>query len=132
MGVFIYPSNENAGMIPAYEYKNIIYAWQYDNELNVTTNNLDIKVFAIEMVYIPEGNFYAGDKTSYGTFKGYDSNPVLISKLPTIIKTNLNDDDAQLQNGILIDAMAELIQMETEQLTIRIFQPGISFLLYEI
>lgn len=35
----------------------------------------DIKVFGVEMVYVPEGQFYAGDGVSSNTIREYNSNP---------------------------------------------------------
>ncbi len=105
-GVFIYSSVSDIGLIPNYNYKNIVLAWDYGADaFNDTTSNLEVKVFAIEMVYIPQGDFYLGDGSTTGTFHNSSNTPALISNTPvTVYCTNTNYDDSQLEvNGVLVD-----------------------------
>jgi formylglycine-generating enzyme required for sulfatase activity len=68
MGVFLQPAHPGAGAI---EFSDIQVVWDYaadgvsDGNV-VDVNNTKIKAFAVEMVYIPEGAFYAGDGNSGG------------------------------------------------------------------
>ncbi len=105
-GVFIYSSISDIGLIPSYNYKNIVLAWNYGADAFVdTTSNLEVKVFAIEMVYIPQGDYLLGDGSSPGTFLNSSNTPALISNTPvTVYCTNTSYDDSQLEvNGVLVD-----------------------------
>ncbi len=105
-GAFIYLANSDAGFVSNYNYQNIVFAWDYGaDNFNDASTDLEIKVFAIEMVYIPQGNFYLGDGHSYGTFHNSSNNPAFISTNPvTVYCDNTSYDDAQLKtNGVLID-----------------------------
>lgn len=105
-GVFIYSSISDIGLIPNYNYKNIVLAWNYGADgFNENTNDLEVKVFAIEMVYIPQGDYYLGDGSSTGTFHNALNAPALISNTPvTVYCTNTSYDDSQLKvSGVLVD-----------------------------
>jgi formylglycine-generating enzyme required for sulfatase activity len=117
-GVFIQRSSTGSGTASLSGVKLI---WNYaDNSNDVVTDDeathpitTQIRVLAIEMVYIPEGNFYAGDNAggsggSTDTILDKDNNyPALISTDANIIySTDTNYDDAQFGNsgaGILVD-----------------------------
>ncbi|MBW6483102.1 MAG: SUMF1/EgtB/PvdO family nonheme iron enzyme [Vicingaceae bacterium] len=58
MGVFIYRNAGNMG-IGNVNFTNV--ALQWDTTGVSPSSGVDIKVFAIEMVYIPQGSFYVGD-----------------------------------------------------------------------
>jgi len=60
MGVFIHRSADGNGSI---NWQDIQLRWMYRQSPNAVhdTMNVTIQVFAIEMVYIPEGSFYLGD-----------------------------------------------------------------------
>lgn len=64
VGVFIYRSDEGQGML---SLSNVCLRWNCGTNGVFKTNQLDISVHAIEMVYIPEGSFYVG---SGGTEEG--------------------------------------------------------------
>ncbi len=105
-GAFIYLANSDAGFISSYNYQNIVFAWDYGaDNFDDTSTDLEVKVFAIEMVYIPQGDFYLGDGSSTGTFHNSSNNPVFISTNPVTVYCNNTDyDDAQLESdGVLID-----------------------------
>lgn len=69
-GAYIQPASVGSGAV---DFQNVKLIWDYAqdgvSEENATGANTKIRVFAIEMVYIPEGGFYAGDGSSsvYGT-----------------------------------------------------------------
>ena len=66
-GVFMYRSNNSApGPI---NWQNVELRWNYPLDGVLDTTSVTIQVFAIEMVYIPEGSFYIGD----GNIGGYGS-----------------------------------------------------------
>jgi formylglycine-generating enzyme required for sulfatase activity len=105
-GVFIYSAISDIGLIPNYNYQDIVLAWNYGIDgFNDTSTDLEIKVFAIEMVYIPQGDYYLGDGSSLGTFRNSSSNPALISNNPlSVYCENTSYDDAQLETlGVLVD-----------------------------
>lgn len=43
---------------------NITLNWNYAAGGRYGTNQVDVALFAVEMVYIPEGAFYVGDGTA--------------------------------------------------------------------
>ncbi|TSA25241.1 hypothetical protein D4R71_05615 [bacterium] len=63
-GVFIYRSEDNkttAGNAASVEWNNAKLRWNYGIDEVADDAIVDVKVFAIEMVYITEGAFYVGD-----------------------------------------------------------------------
>ncbi|HRY31567.1 MAG TPA: SUMF1/EgtB/PvdO family nonheme iron enzyme [Bacteroidales bacterium] len=102
MGVFLYRSAGVGGNA----FQNLQLSWNLAVNGIGNTDSIQVKVFAIEMVYVPEGSFYAGDGVSTGSLRQVATNtPVLISDQPVVIKCgNTSYDDAQLEgNGILVD-----------------------------
>lgn len=80
IGVFIYRSATGTG---TFSLSNVQLRWNYGTN-GVTDNSIvDVQVFAIEMVYVPQGGFYAGDGTTtavQGHFRNGSTNtPLLIS-----------------------------------------------------
>ncbi len=73
MGVFIYRSSPGSGTFALTDVK---LRWNYgDNGLS-DNEQVDIKVFAIEHVYVPQGPFYVGSGGSEsGAFYTYDPGP---------------------------------------------------------
>lgn len=64
LGVLLHRSADGSGHV---NWQNIQLRWNYGST-GVNDNDIvDIQVFAIEMVYVPEGSFYVGDGT---TFRG--------------------------------------------------------------
>jgi len=104
-GVFIYSSNADAGLISSYNYQKIVLAWEYGTDgFDENTTDLEVKVFAIEMVYIPQDDFYLGDGSSSATFHN-SHNPVLVSTNQTVLYCESGGtDDSQLSSsGVIID-----------------------------
>ena len=102
-GVMIYRNAQGFGSNDWNEAKLV---WNYGTDNVADDASVEIRVFGIEMCFIPEGSFYLGDGSSTGTFRQTDSNtPVQISNLGVVVKCeNTNYDDAQLEgNGILVD-----------------------------
>lgn len=60
MGCFIERSSDGTGDITS---TNVRVVWQYGSQINDNTalNIAPIRVFAVEMVYVPFGDFYIGD-----------------------------------------------------------------------
>lgn len=57
MGAFIYRSENGSGI---FSITNARLQWNYADQGFQTTSRLEIRVFAIEMVYVAEGAFFAG------------------------------------------------------------------------
>ncbi|TVR81200.1 MAG: hypothetical protein EA412_03555 [Chitinophagaceae bacterium] len=75
MGVFIYRDTDGFG---TFSVSNITLKWDQLAQ-GVSGTDWDIKVFAFEMVYIPEGSFYVGDASSSNYLKdGSTTSPFLI------------------------------------------------------
>jgi len=106
-GVYIYAADANAGNIPTYNYQHIVLAWEYgtDGFDEANTTDLEVRVFAIEMVYIPQSNFWIGDGSSTGTFHNSSNDAVQIStNLEVVYCDDTNYDDNQLESvGIVVD-----------------------------
>lgn len=83
-GVFIYRSSESNG---SNDWDNIKLLWDYGTDGMSDNDVVEVRVFAIEMVYVPQGSFYLGDGTSTNTF--YDNasspNPANISTSPVTV-----------------------------------------------
>ena len=76
-GVFIYRSEDNkttAGNAASVDWNNVKLRWNYGIDGVSDDDIVDVKVFAIEMVYISEGSFYVGDgpDATYSTSRFYD------------------------------------------------------------
>lgn len=56
-GVFVHLGQDGSGNIAA---SNVQLRWRYGANGLVDSNVVDLKVFAIEMVYVPQGSFYVG------------------------------------------------------------------------
>jgi len=103
MGVFIYRDSDGTGTA---NLSNTQLRWEYGANGLADDSNVTVRVFAIEMVYVPEGAFYVGDGSSYGTLRQTGSNiPQQITTSPVVIKCeNTGSDDTQLEgDGILVD-----------------------------
>ena len=64
VGAFIYRRSTGSGTFTA---SDVALQWNYTANSVAITDDIEIKVYAIEMVYVPEAPFYAGDNgTSTG------------------------------------------------------------------
>ena len=67
VGVFIYRSTDGVG---TFSKTGFSLVWKFAQDGVQTGDTVDIRVFAVEMVYIPAGHFFAGDNaTSTASFK---------------------------------------------------------------
>lgn len=65
-GVFIHRSADGSG---TFSLSNIQLRWNYGTDGVQDNDQIEVKVFAIEMVYVPQGSFYAGGSgTEIGSF----------------------------------------------------------------
>ena len=69
VGVFLYRSGDGIGNI---NYEGVQLRWNYSVSVNgvnglADNDSVEVSVFAIEMVYIPTGSFYAGDGIHEGS-----------------------------------------------------------------
>lgn len=80
LGAFIQPANPSSGSV---DFHDVQLVWDYaqdglsDEEADGA--NTEIDVFAIEMVYVPEGGFYLGDGSA-GTYGEFEYGPSASSK----------------------------------------------------
>ena len=69
MGVFLHRSSTSSG---SFACQDVRLRWNYGSNSVSDIAQVDIKVFAIEMVYIPQGSFYVGSGGSEsGAFYTY-------------------------------------------------------------
>lgn len=61
VGTFMYRATAGSGAV---DWNNAEIRWAYGTDLVGDTDIVKIKVFGIEMVYIPQGSFYVGDGTA--------------------------------------------------------------------
>jgi formylglycine-generating enzyme required for sulfatase activity len=58
VGIFLYRANDGSGTFTA---NDVRLRWNYADNGASSSDFIEIRVFAIEMVYVPQGAFYAGD-----------------------------------------------------------------------
>jgi formylglycine-generating enzyme required for sulfatase activity len=67
VGVFLYRSGDGSG---TFSVTGASLSWNYAQDGVISGDTVEIRVFGIEMVYIPQGSFFAGDNaTSTAAFK---------------------------------------------------------------
>jgi formylglycine-generating enzyme required for sulfatase activity len=91
-GVFIYKDAVGAGTST---FTNTAIRWRYGADGVADADLVRVRVFAIEMVYIPQGGFYAGDHaTGIASFKQgtADTDPWAIGSEDAITTTNTASD----------------------------------------
>ena len=64
VGVFLYRSADGIGNV---SYSGVQLRWNYGANGLADYDSVEVCVFAIEMVYIPQGSFYVGDNDLFGT-----------------------------------------------------------------
>ena len=110
MGVFIYRSSPGSGNFAITDAK---LRWNYgDNGLS-DNEQVDIKVFAIEHVYVPQGGFYLGSGgNEEGHFFTYDPTEILpyfiIGEAAIPVSTNSGDLYYNNTNGLSGDQMGPI------------------------
>jgi formylglycine-generating enzyme required for sulfatase activity len=79
VGVFLHRSSEGIGNL---SLSNIRLNWNWAANGVVNGDTIDVRVFGMEMVYVPQGAFYAGDNaTSFASFRqgSSDDDPWYVS-----------------------------------------------------
>ncbi len=110
VGLLLYRATPGKGTLI---FDTLRIQWHYGQEGIESATSLELRVFALEMVYVPEGPFQLGDGQSTGTFRGTGSNtPVSIGDFATVLKCeDTSNDDAQLEGaGIWIHGSAGISQ----------------------
>jgi formylglycine-generating enzyme required for sulfatase activity len=88
VGVFLYRSSEGTGNL---SLTNVRLNWNWAANGVVQGDVIDVRVFGIEMVYVPQGAFYAGDNAnSTASFKqgSSDNDPWYVSSEVALSVTN--------------------------------------------
>ena len=88
VGVFLYRNANGAGTSTA---NNVALSWNYSTDGVLNTDAVEVQVFGVEMVYVPEGAFFAGDKnTAANSLRqgSADNDPWHISSESEIVVTN--------------------------------------------
>ncbi|MDW3651291.1 MAG: hypothetical protein R8P61_29710 [Bacteroidia bacterium] len=92
VGIFIYRDSDGIGNV---NYQNVRLRWDYGADGVADDEVLEISVFAVEMVYVPQGAFYAGDgQQDFGQLEaGNSGQPFLITSEAalTLGGTNVNN-----------------------------------------
>ncbi len=100
VGIFIYRTNDGFGTVTANDLR---LRWSYADNGASSGDVIDIRVVGVEMVYIPEGSFYAGDNaTSTDAFRQKsttDNDPWLISSENAITTTDTTTGDYYYPGG---------------------------------
>jgi formylglycine-generating enzyme required for sulfatase activity len=104
-GVFIYRSSDGTG---SFSETGVQLRWNYGTNGVADNETVTIKVFAIEMVYVPTASYKLGDDNILSSLVHIVStSPVSINTNLVVVRTNSlvnNGDDAQAYtNGIGID-----------------------------
>jgi len=87
-GVYIYRSENGSGRFSA---AGVSLRWNYGLDIGADNETVNVRVFGLEMVYIPQGSFYAGDNgRSSASFKkgSDDTRPWHITSEDAIEVTN--------------------------------------------
>jgi hypothetical protein len=103
-GVFIYRNTSGSG---SNNWDNVKIKWNYGTDGVADNASVEIRIFGIEMCFVPEDSYYLGDAVSFkSTFEDTDDNPVLINTTEKTVRqdgTNSQSGDATLQSGIKVD-----------------------------
>jgi len=111
-GAFLYRSGNGEGNIKS---DSVCFTWNYGNDGFTSIDSVELRFFATEMVYVPEGNFSIGDgngkEKSSNSFqnKFAENNYVTISRnwsplITTFVNNNTfgSDDVTVYKDGIRI------------------------------
>ena len=107
MGAFIFRDANGIGNI---DFQGVELQWNYGSAIE-DDDIVEICIFAIEMVYIPEGPFHLGDNANFfGVFEeGTSGNPKLITSENGLILGGL-DPNGLNNHNTTIDDFRDLIQ----------------------
>jgi formylglycine-generating enzyme required for sulfatase activity len=106
-GAYVYRSQDGSG---TNTWADVAFKWNYGTNGVNDDAEVEVKLFAIEMVYIPQGNFYTGDgngtdESLYALHVTENVSFQLTSSLTGNVKVDNSSsyDDATLKSGIGID-----------------------------
>jgi len=101
-GVFIYRSDVGNGNN---NFLNAKIRWNYTQDGLLPSDEKQVTVLGIEMVYIPQGDYYLGDLATSGCFHDTSGLWAKITTDPVIVQCDdTYFDDTQLEgDGILVD-----------------------------
>lgn len=101
-GAFLQRDSNGFGSVDTNSLKLV---WDWNADSLSATSSVRVKVFALEMVYVPQASFYLGDGVSERTFCQTGSlSPVQITSSPVVVRSNdANYDDVTLRTGVLVD-----------------------------
>jgi formylglycine-generating enzyme required for sulfatase activity len=107
-GVFIYRSNDGNG---TNTWTNAKLRWEYGTDGVFDDALVEVKLFAIEMVYVPQGSYYIGDgdgtsESSEALHEGTSNAAAQITSslvLNIRVDNNVSDDSQLINTGIGID-----------------------------
>jgi formylglycine-generating enzyme required for sulfatase activity len=103
IGVMVYRSAIGAGTFSA---TNMQLRWNYAANGVPPGSQLEVSVYAIEMVLVPGGPFWVGDGESFGSFRQTGSNTAYqVTTTGAALKCgDTSNDDAQMEGaGIWVD-----------------------------
>lgn len=80
IGVFLYRSSASSGTFTTTDMK---LRWNYGSDGINSGTNVDIKVYAIEMVYVPEGSFNVGGGGGTNAFTSTTINTAIANTAPS-------------------------------------------------
>lgn len=97
-GIFIHRTSDGSGSI---NWDQVKLRWNYRSDGIDDTTSVTIKVFAVEMVYIPKGAFYIGDgNIGGGTSYNGSTNAFRINNVPATTVTGSNAYLVSSENAI--------------------------------
>ena len=107
MGIFIYQTNDvtEATNIST----SVTLRWDKTTQAGQmatidAADNYDVEVFGIEMVYVPQGDFYVGDGASSNCFQDAGGNPVQITSEAAFDVSGTNNRTIDLAGNTDVDA----------------------------
>ena len=106
-GAFFYRASDGIGNV---NFIGNALRWNYGSDGVLDNETVEVKVFAIEVVYIPQGPFYlgSGGTETYRYSEGSTNNPFLVSSNNTIVRGtsagNLNSNNGFEEPGNIPDA----------------------------
>lgn len=103
MGMIVYRSGLGSGL---FSVQKMQLCWNYGTQKVAAGATIDVQVFGIEMVMVPEGPFWVGDGGSDGTFRVASGiTPFSISASGSVMKCEAtNHDDGEITSlGIWVD-----------------------------
>jgi len=110
-GFFIYRADVGSGN---FSVEGLQLKWLYGLDgVENDEGDIEIRVFGIEMVYVPEGSFYVGDGLALGSLwdagKTFDdpayisTDPVIVRSDTSVTNSDYRDDEQIMKYGILVD-----------------------------